>query len=112
MAYKRDYMSLENRETFLHSQLQKGLCYDLMKSPAVSGSQTCKEFFRAAKNEDKCQLELQCKQQYHRQPGHVPMLFQLDKPPDQVESLSASNISSNSFLSRPVATVGRQDLHL
>ena len=44
---------LETRETFLQSQLQEDLRYDLMKSPVVSGAQMYKELCLAAKNEDK-----------------------------------------------------------
>ena len=51
--YERDRMSLETRETFLQSQLQEDLRYDLMKSPVVSGAQMYKELCLAAKNEDK-----------------------------------------------------------
>lgn len=46
-------MSLETRETFLQSQLQEDLRYDLMKSPMVSGAQMYKELCLAAQNEDK-----------------------------------------------------------
>ena len=70
-------MSLETRKTFLHSQLQEGLRYDLMKSPAVSGSQTYKELCLAAKNEEKRQLELQRRQQYHGQLSHMQTHSQL-----------------------------------
>ena len=40
VAYGRDAMSNETRETLLHSQFQEGLSYELMKAPAVSGSHT------------------------------------------------------------------------
>lgn len=43
IAYGRDSMSAETRDTLLHSQLQEGLRYDLMRGPAVSGAQTYKE---------------------------------------------------------------------
>jgi len=42
VAYGQDQMSLETRETLLHSQFQEGLRYSLMKAPAVSGAQTYK----------------------------------------------------------------------
>ena len=83
VAYGKDHMSLETRETFLHSQLQEGLRYDLMKSPAVSGSQTYKELCLAAKNEEKRQLELQRRQQYHRQPGPLTTRSPPGKPTDR-----------------------------
>ena len=43
IAYGRDGMSTETRDTLLHSQLQEGLRYDLMRGSAVSGAQTYKE---------------------------------------------------------------------
>ncbi len=53
IAYGRESMSVETRETFLHSQLQEGLRYDVMKGPAVSGAQTYRELCVAARNEEK-----------------------------------------------------------
>ena len=53
IAYGRDDISRETRDTFLHSQLQEGLSYELMKCPAVSGAQTYRELCLAAKNEEK-----------------------------------------------------------
>ena len=46
-------MSIETRETLLHSQLQEGLEYELMKAPAVSGAQGYKQLCLAARNEEK-----------------------------------------------------------
>ena len=66
VAYGYDSMSVETRETILYSQLQEGLHYDLMKSPAVSGAQNYKELCLAAKNEEKRQAELRKRQEYHR----------------------------------------------
>ena len=85
VAYGRDCMSLETRETFLHSHLQEGLCYNL-KSLAVSGAQMYKELCLAVKNEEKRQLELQWRQQYHKQPSQVathapPRPSDQNKPP-------------------------------
>ena len=48
LAYGRDKMSDETRETLLHSQLQEGLLYELMKAPAVSGSHGYPELCLAA----------------------------------------------------------------
>lgn len=42
----------------LHSQLQEGLRYELMKAPAVSGSHTYCELCLAARNEEKRVAEL------------------------------------------------------
>jgi len=44
-------MSEETRSTLLHSQLQEGLRYEIMKAPAVSGSHGYKELCLASRNE-------------------------------------------------------------
>ena len=48
----------------LYGQLQEGLLYCLMESPAVSGAQNYKELCVAAKREKRRLAELQRKQQY------------------------------------------------
>ena len=58
LAYGRDGMLRETRETMLLTQLQEGLLYRLVKSPAVSGARTYAELCLAAKNEEKRQAEL------------------------------------------------------
>ena len=58
LAYGRDKMSDETRETLLHSQLQEGLSYELMKAPAVSGSHGYPELCLAARNEERRLAEL------------------------------------------------------
>ena len=52
VAYGRDNLSVETRETILFGQLQEGLRFNIVKSPSVSGSQSYKELCMAAKNED------------------------------------------------------------
>lgn len=59
-------MSKETRDTLLHSQLQEGLCDELMRSPTVSGAQTYLELCLTAKNEEKRLVSLKKRQQYHR----------------------------------------------
>ena len=66
MAYGRDGLSAETRGMLLHSQLQEGLCYDLMRSSAVSGAQTYKALVTAAKNEEKRNADLRKRRQYQR----------------------------------------------
>ena len=66
VAYGRDAMSDETRETLLHSQFQEGLSYELMKAPAVSGSHTYRELCLAAKNEEKRLTEFLKRRQYLR----------------------------------------------
>ena len=66
IAYGRDQMLKETRDTLLHSQLQEGLCDELMRSPTVSGAQTYLELCLTAKNEEKRLATLKKRQQYHR----------------------------------------------
>ena len=61
VAYGRDQMADEARSTLLHGQLQDGLKYDIMRSPAVSGALTYKEVCLAARNEEKRLSELYSK---------------------------------------------------
>ena len=76
LAYGRDGMLRETRETMLLTQLQEGLLYRLVKSPAVSGARTYAELCLAAKNEEKRQAELDKRREYDRNfRPHV------DKPP-------------------------------
>ena len=50
----------------LHSQLQEGLHYELMKAPAVLGSHSYCELCLAKRNEEKRIAELAKRRQYHR----------------------------------------------
>lgn len=68
LAYGRDGMSGETRGTLLHSQLQEGLRYEIMKAPAVSGSHGYKELCLAARNEEKRLAELAKRRQYLKPP--------------------------------------------
>ena len=43
VAYSREGLSAETRDTLLHGQLQGGLLHELMKASAVSGAQSYKE---------------------------------------------------------------------
>ena len=80
IAYGRDNMSSETRDTLLHSQLQEGLRYDLMKGPAVSGAQAYKELCLAAKNEEKRLAGLKKRQHYQK-----PMLSSMQHPRKPVD---------------------------
>ena len=66
IAYSRDPMSAETRDTLLHSQLQEGLCYEILKALAVSGTQSYmyKELCLAVKNEEKRQTKLRKRTRY------------------------------------------------
>ena len=66
VAYGRDQMLPETRDTLLHGQLQEGLRYALMRGPGVSGATKYQELCVAAKNEEKRLADLQKRQQYSR----------------------------------------------
>jgi len=70
IAYGHDNLSVETREAMLFGQLQAGLKYSIMKSPAVSGCQSYRDLRVAAKNEEKCLVELRHRQQYQKNQGH------------------------------------------
>ena len=62
-------LSVQTRDTLLYSQLQEGLRYSLIKSPAVSGADSYKQLCIAAKHEEKRLSELVCRQQYLKDGG-------------------------------------------
>ena len=62
-GFGREHLSKEIREMLLYGQLQEGLSYSLMESPAVSGAQNYKELCLAAKREERRLAELKKKQQ-------------------------------------------------
>ena len=66
IAYGSESLTTETRETMLHGQLQEGLRYDIMKSPAVSGALSYSELCVSAKHEEKRAAELKRRQQYLR----------------------------------------------
>ena len=49
IAYGRDGVSAETRDALLYSQLQEGLRYTLIKSPAVSGADSYQQLCMAAR---------------------------------------------------------------
>ena len=53
VAYGCDCLRNEISYTLLHSQLQEGLHYELMKAPSVSGALTYQALVMAAKNEER-----------------------------------------------------------
>ena len=63
-AYGRDGLGTETRQMLLYSQLQEGLRYNLIKSPAVSGAESYGQLCIAAKREEKRLNELARRQQY------------------------------------------------
>ena len=49
LAYGWDKISPETRSPLLHSQLQEGLCYQILQTPTVSGAQTYGELCRGGR---------------------------------------------------------------
>ena len=64
VAHGSDKLDPESRSIFLFTQMQDGLQQDLMRSPSVSGTLSYSELCVAAKNEEKCLVELKKRQQY------------------------------------------------
>ena len=60
-------MSAEIRDTLLYGQLQEGLLYTLVKSPAVSGARSYSELCLAARNKERRLAELHQRQLYQQQ---------------------------------------------
>ena len=79
-GFGREQLSNETREMLLYGQLQEGLLYSLMESPAVSGAQNYKELRLAAKREERRLAELKKKQQYLKGEG-LPANSSPNKPP-------------------------------
>ena len=63
-GFGQEHLSNDTREMLLYGQLQEGLLYSLMESPAVSGAQNYKKLCLAAKREERRLAELKKKQQY------------------------------------------------
>ena len=63
-GFGHERLSNETRDMLLYGQLQEGLLYSLLESPAVSGAQNYKELCLAAKREERRLNELKKKQQY------------------------------------------------
>ena len=66
LAYGRDRMLMETRNTLLHSQLQEGLLDAILQTPTVSGAQTYEELCLAAKNEEKRQANMKRREKYRK----------------------------------------------
>ena len=71
IAYGHDHMLPETRNTLLHGQMQEGLRYSLMESPAVSGAADYQSLSLclAAKGEERRQAELVKRKQYTQKTG-------------------------------------------
>ena len=56
---------IESKEAFLYGQLQEGLLYKLIESPAVSGATDYKSLCVAARNGERRLVELNRRSQHH-----------------------------------------------
>ena len=85
VAYGRDHMSSETRDTLLYGQLQEGLHLQLMAGPAVSGAKGYQELCIASKNEEKRLADLKRRQEYahssHPPPRQSPRPRQTSDEP-------------------------------
>ena len=66
IAYGRDGLNADARETLLYGQLQDGLKYELIRSSTVSGAQSYQQLCLCAKAEEKRLVGLKKRQTYHR----------------------------------------------
>ena len=73
VAYGRDKMSQETRETILHGQMQEGLRLELLRSPSVSGALSYRELCVASKTEERRLSELKKRQDHFRRPSSSVM---------------------------------------
>ena len=83
MAYGRDGISAETRDALLFSQMQEGLKYELMESPAVSGATEYKQLFGAARNEEKRLADLEKQRRFLNRPQPVTILNSRTDPPSK-----------------------------
>jgi len=91
IAYGRGGMKSETREALLHSQLQEGLKYSLMKSPAVSGAQTYKQLCLSAKQEEKRVMELKRRHLYQQEVQHTKKVQEARKSSSSKFTVPKSN---------------------
>ena len=70
IAYGRDNLNTATRDALLYGQLYKGLRYEIMLSPAVSGSQGYQELATAAKAEERRLAALKQCQRYSKPHGN------------------------------------------
>ena len=66
IAYGRDKLKTETRDTLLYRQLMEGLKYELVRGPSLSGAQTYKELCTATKSEERRLAALRKRQQYDK----------------------------------------------
>ena len=81
IAYGRDKLKTETRDTLLYGQLMEGLKYELVRGPSVSGAQTYKELCTAAKSEERQLAALRKRQQYDKLGRNNPTKVSNPSPP-------------------------------
>ena len=92
-AYGRDHMADGTQQTLLYGQLQEGLQYTLIKSPAVSGARNYHELCAAAKTEEQRLNNLNKRQQYVRNSTVDGILDR--QPPKQYRTITSTRSYSN-----------------
>ena len=86
VAYGREAISQETRNTLLHGQLHEGLLYRLMEAPAVSGATDYTSLCLAARNEERRQAELQKRKQYQSSQQAKRTETTAGDPPQPIET--------------------------
>jgi len=81
LAYGHNSMTAETRDARLFGQLQEGLKYGLMESPAVLGATSYQSLCIAAKSEERRQAALKKRKQY--QGDHPPSSQGPSRPPNK-----------------------------
>ena len=79
-AYGADGMSSETRDALLFGQMQEGLKFELMESPAVSGAVDYRQLCQAARNEEKRLIELEKRRRFLQLSGTRSQTFTTPKP--------------------------------
>ena len=97
IAYGKDNLNAATRDTLLYGQLYEGLCYDIMLSPAVSGSQGYRELCTAARAEERRLAALKQRQHYAKTPRMTSALTPVVQLQDT--KLPRPNVTPSSYSS-------------
>ena len=97
-AYGHDGLSVEIRQTLLYSQLQEGLKYGLIKSPAVSGAYSYTQLCIAARHEEKRLNELSAVPQGRWQQGRCWRQTQRTHQVRSAEKIGENLVSATSVV--------------
>ena len=100
VAYGKDSLHSDTRDALLYSQLYDGLRYNLMRGPAVSGSQNYRELCVAARGEEH---RLAALQQRHQLKPPTETSGRSKKPDAGQTNSRGSNQDTTSSLSRKQA---------